>query len=398
MNIVCPYCFEKFASSEVLYRCSSTSSACPNEKDEAMDKFWGDSRPYKRLIRPKKGLFGGMPKSGKCTCGHVSYKTCCPLCHNELPREMAENGGVIISIIGARSSGKTNYITTLINELTHKGHALNIGIYPTVVGRDPKEQTEARYKDDFFNILYKNKRCPEQTDPNSERSKIPLIYKLFSTKVKKHAYLVLYDTAGENFEQVENISKKAIFLKNSDGIIMLMDTFCIDDVRDRLSAKLKLGNKETNYDEIIKTIIGYHDDRVSNADKVAFYKKPLALTFSKIDAVIVNDEEFMDASLPGFNINANSHYLDGTGYDLSELDSIDSGMQSGLISWGQKGSIDNINAPGHFNNKAKFFGISALGDMPTDQNTVKNIKPFRVLDPLIWILYRLNFPLPINKK
>jgi len=349
---------------------------------------------YKKVIRPKKSLFGGMPKSATCTCKHVSHKTICPDCHNELPREMVEKGGVIISIIGARSSGKTNYITTLVNELTHKGHHLNIGIYPTVVGRVPDEQTEARYKNDFFNILYKDKKCPLQTDPNSERSKIPLIYKLFSTKVNKHAYLVLYDTAGENFEQLDNIRKNAIFLKNSDGIIMLMDTFCIDDVRDRLSAKLNLGNKETDYDKIIKTIVGYFDEQ---PNKTEYYKKPLALTFSKIDAIIVNDEDFLDAQLPNFNINANSQYFEGNGYDLSEVDSIDVGMQSGLISWGQEGFIKNINAPGHFNGKAKFFGISALGAMPTAQNTVKNIKPFRVLDPLIWILHRLDFPLPILK-
>ena len=395
MKIVCPYCFNQFASSEVLFRCSSVSANCANVKDEAMDKFWGGrSIAYKRVLYPKKSLFGGVPKSAKCECGNVSHKTICPQCHNELPREMVEKGGVIISIIGARSSGKTNYITTLINELTHKGHYLNIGIYPTVVGRDSKEQTEARYKDDFFNILYKNKRCPEQTDPNSERSKIPLIYKLFSTKVNKHAYLVLYDTAGENFEKIENIREKAIFLKNSDGIIMLLDTFCIDDVRDRLNAKLKLGTKETNYSEIIRNIIAYFDEQPNKTD---YYKKPLALTFSKIDAIITNEDEFSDARLPNINMNANSQYLEGTGYELSEVESVDQGIIAGLESWGEKHFIDNINAPGHFNGKATFFGISALGAMPTNENTVKNIKPFRVLDPLIWILYRLNFPLPIKK-
>ena len=394
MKTVCPYCFNQFTSSEVLFRCSNTSVGCANVRDEAMDKFWGDTRPYKRVLYPKKSLLGGVPKSAVCECGNVSYKTICPQCHNELPREMVEKGGVIISIIGARSSGKTNYITTLINELTHKGHHLNIGIYPTVVGRDAKEQTEARYKDDFFNILYKNKRCPEQTDPNSERSKIPLIYKLFSTKVNKHAYLVLYDTAGENFEKIENIRGKAIFLKNSDGIIMLLDTFCIDDVRDRLNAKLKLGNKETDYNEIIKNIVAYFDEQPNKAD---YYKKPLALTFSKIDAIIANEDEFSDARLPNINMNANSQYLEGGSYELGEVESIDMGIKAGLESWGEKHFIDNINAPGHFNGKATFFGISALGNMPSPENTVKNIKPFRVLDPLIWILYRLNFPLPIKK-
>jgi len=204
----------------------------------------------------------------------------------------------------------------------------------------------------------------------------------------------LYDTAGENFEQLENIRKNAIFLQNSDGIIMLMDTFCIDDVRDRLNAKLKLGDKETDYDKIIKTIIGYFDEQ---PNKTEYYKKPLALTFSKIDAIIANEDEFMDARLPNINLNANSQFFNDNVYDTSDMESVDQGIRAGLEIWGEKQFVDNINAPGHFNGKAKFFGISALGDMPSAQNTVKNIKPFRVIDPLIWILYRLDFPLPIKK-
>jgi hypothetical protein len=175
---------------------------------------------------------------------------------------------------------------------------------------------------------------------------------------------------------------------------MLLDTFCIDDVRDRLSAKLKLDEKETNYNAIINTIVAYFDEQPNKTD---YYKKPLALTFSKIDAIVTNEDEFSDARLPNFNINANSQYFSDRAYDLGEVESIDMGIKAGLESWGERHFIDNINAPIHFDGKAKFFGISALGNMPTSENTVKNIKPFRVLDPLIWILYRLNFPLPIKK-
>jgi len=304
---------------------------------------------------------------------------------------MVENGGMIISIIGARNSGKTNYITTLINELTHKGHYANVGIYPTVVGRTPDEHTKARYKNDFFNVLYKNNTCPIKTEPTNERNKIPLMYKLFSTNLDKHIYLVLYDTAGENFEVKKNIEENAIFLKNSDAIIMLLDTFGINEVHHTLKSKLNLGNIETNFDTIINTIIAYFDEQTNRKD---FYKKPLALTFSKIDAIIEHDEKF--AHLPNFNTN--SQYFDGTGIDLSVIESIDMGMKECLREWGEGGFIQNINAPAHFNGKATLFGISALGKAPTTQNTVTSITPYRVLDPLIWILHQLKFPLPIKKR
>lgn len=363
-----------------------------------MNEFWGDRLMYKPVAQPKKSIgntFGKMPKSAVCnTCKRETTKTICPHCHNELPREMAENGGFIISIIGARSSGKTNYITTLINELKHKGHLIDIGIYETGVGRKPEEYTIARYEKDFYDILYKKQRCHAQNAVNDPRSKIPLIYKLFSTKKKEQAYLVFYDTAGENFTDTRAIAEKAKFLKNSDGIIFLLDTFCIPNVHERLKNKFKLGNIELKYDRILSNLLSYFDEQV---DKSKFYKKPLALTFSKIDALLNNEELFGDASLPGIRMNNNSQFLDNRGYSLEDVDSIDLGIKSGIDLWGENSFVSAIDSPVHFQGNSKYFGISALGDMP-ENGSVQHIKPYRVMDPLIWILYRLKFPLPIKNK
>jgi len=367
MKIVCPYCFEKFSPSEVLYRCTNVSASCTNEKDEAMNKFWGDSRLYKRIIRPKKSLFGGMPKSAKCSCGNESQNTVCPHCHNDLPREMVEKGGTIISIVGAWGSGKTTYITTLIYELTQKGHSLNIGALPTFVGISNDECTGVRYENDFFNILYKQKVCPGATKLDY-RCEIPLIYKLYSTAKDKHIYLVFHDKPGEYFHDTKKCKN---ILNNSDGIIMLMDIF----------------DEQAGHNNLIQNIISYFDEQPDN------YKKPFAIALSKIDAVISNN----NTPLPGISLNANSGYLDGGGYDVKEMESVDMSIRAGLESWGEKPLIDNINAQVRFNRKAKFFGISALGSSPNDRYEIEKIKPFRVLDPLIWILYSLKFPLLIKK-
>jgi Ni2+-binding GTPase involved in maturation of urease and hydrogenase len=364
-----------------------------------MKEFWKEQFKGNPVITPKNfigKLLNIMPKSAKCDkCSSETTKTICPHCHNELPREMVESGGLIISIIGARSSGKTNYITTLINELKHKGHLINLGIYDTGVGRKPEEYTTARYKTDFYEKLYKNKECHSQTAVDDKRSKIPLIYKLFSTNKKDQAYLVLYDTAGENFNDTKAIEKNVKFLKNSDGIILLLDTFCISNVHEKLQSKLRLDpiEKNSEYDSIINNVIKHFDDQLN---KKQFYAKPLALTFSKIDAIVKNEELFGDARLPNITMNANSQFLDGDGYSLDDMGSINQGIQDGLYSWDEGQFIESINSPTHFNKKATFFGISALGDMPVG-GTIKNLKPYRVMDPLIWILYKLNFPLLIKK-
>lgn len=397
-KVVCPYCFEIFKSNEVLFRCSNHSGSCPDIEDSQMKAFWGDGLNYKPVVSPQKTmsrvLFGKMPKSAMCgTCKRETTKTICPHCHNELPREMVETGGFIISIIGARSSGKTNYITILINELKNKGHLIDIGIYETGVGRKPEEYTIARYEKDFYDVLYKKQKCHAPTTVNDPRSKIPLIYKLFSTKKKEQAYLVFYDTAGENFTDNKAIAEKARFLKNSDGIIFLLDTFCVPSVHEKLKHRLKLDDIELKYDRILSNLLSYFDEQT---DKSKFYSKPIALTFSKIDALLKNDDLFSDASLPGIRISSNSQFLNSKGYSLDDVESIDLGIKSGLDSWGENSFVSIIDSPVHFKGNAKYFGVSAFGDMPAN-GSIQNINPYRVLDPLIWILNRLKFPLPIKR-
>ena len=40
----------------------------------------------------------------------------------------------------------------------------------------------------------------------------------------------------------------------------------------------------------------------------------------------------------------------------------------------------------------RYFGVSALGDTPTEDNRVseKGIQPYRVTDPFLWLLSRLG--------
>ena len=45
----------------------------------------------------------------------------------------------------------------------------------------------------------------------------------------------------------------------------------------------------------------------------------------------------------------------------------------------------------------KFFGFSALGKNPGLDNHITDIHPYRVLDPLVWILDQFKYPLLKNK-
>ena len=231
---------------------------------------------------------------------------------------------------------------------------------------------------------------PTQTKIEDRKSKIPLIYTITQKGVKNPLYLVFYDTAGENFNDPKNISKNVKFLDESDAVIFLLDTFSIPYIHEKLNIK---GDIELNYDVILNNII----DHFVNGDKKkkeAHFKKPMAFAFSKIDAILDHSEELADTAIPGMSLDQNSPYLDGGGIRLDDIDAVSDGIKSALRLWNEDGFVNN--AENNYKNM-KYFGFSALGKDPGNGNTVKDIKPYRVLDPLVWILDQFKYPLLKHK-
>jgi hypothetical protein len=42
------------------------------------------------------------------------------------------------------------------------------------------------------------------------------------------------------------------------------------------------------------------------------------------------------------------------------------------------------------------FAVSSLGCNPNADYTLDVVKPYRVLDPLIWVLYKMGFEFPVE--
>jgi hypothetical protein len=254
---------------------------------------------------------------------------------------------------------------------------------------DPQYNTQQRYERDFFDILYRKKKCPPQTDINAKESRIPLIYELSNPK-RQSIYLVFYDTAGENFANIKNIAGNVKFLNESDAVIFLLDTFEVPYVHSKLGLK---GDINLRYNIIVDNVLSHFkegDPKIRDAH----FKKPMALVFSKIDAILSNEEKFEDTSIAGMSIANNSNFLDGSPVSLADFDSISASLQGALSVWDENNFINNIR--NNYKN-AKFFGISALGGQPDASNNISLIKPYRVLDPLVWILHEFGYSLPIKK-
>lgn len=410
-NFICPFCYEGFSRGEIEFRCENSQSANCRENDAKLAAYFGSGNLTAGRVIPNKTLAGALQKRsfgsllGKMTrlvsvpeqircdqCNYPSRKKICPHCHNELPSLFHQADSHIISVIGARDSGKTHYITVLINELLQKGHTLDIQTIPQDVGEDRAQITSKRYAEYYKKPLLGRKEQLGQTQKNA-KDLYPLIYQISSGQKQfgkiKALYLVFYDTAGENFNDKEELKKLANYLINSSGIIFLLDTFRISRINETLTKK---GLGITNVDTSFRDVFGQMHQLLQQFGKLKINTKsdvPIALTFSKIDEVISNN--LLEDDIQEFTLRKESSYLRTRLYSEEEINEVCYDMRSLLSQWGEEGFISDVERSF---SKTGYFGVSALGATPVGGMLKGDIRPHRVMDPLLWILDNLDFALP----
>lgn len=431
-EILCPYCFRKFPTRKAQYQCTNNEKkyekgnletieneaedeldfsstelsfddehptsarqengwtrACPKDQDEKYINHWQSGVVEINHIFSHKWFWGGPPKSAKCDrCGMESSRFVCPYCHNWLPTEMIANGSQIISVIGAQSSGKTTYITALFDELRKYGYKMRLTISPKDESpRDDYRTTVKiqRLRASLFDDLQQLDKTPAGEKP------IPLIFELTQSKDinkpskgDKHIYLVFYDTAGESFENQEEILRTATYLQESTAVILLLDPFSIKALRqDIIDAGYNEGDMKSNPAQVVSSLLSYAKSDPKRLAKLK--KKPIAVTFSKIDAVVNGLEAAGNSyGIQGIDLKRNSSFLKTGVLDMNITDQISEGLISVCRErWDLAGLVSDIFTT--FEN-THFFGVSSLGG---DLRDLDKVRPYRVLDPLIWLLTQL---------
>jgi GTPase SAR1 family protein len=289
----------------------------------------------------------------------------------------------IIALIGAKESGKSNYISVLINELKTKIAAQFGASFSEV-----DDQTMERYNRDFRRYTYVERVAITTTrsanaDPNV---RTPLIYRLDMEKDNligsniQTTYVVFFDTAGEDLVSGENMERVTKYIAKAQGIIFLIDPLQILSLQDLLRQKnIRLPVENTDPQSImIRTANLIRDEHRMPLNKKI--KTPIAFTFSKIDAVL----PLMDPSTP-VRLDPEHYGF----FDLEDFERVNTSMCTYLDKWVGPGF--NMFPKLHFENYA-YFGLSALGSAPDpDTNEiVKGVVPHRIADPFLWILYQLK--------
>ncbi|MGW4232076.1 hypothetical protein ACWEF9_22730 [Streptomyces sp. NPDC004980] len=381
-RLTCPYCYENFAPREIRFRCNSrlsrTGKQCQNRRDEVLDQRMGPRRSHD--LGPDFAADGRKPTAVCPDCdGSTTYRIC-PVCHSGLPVQFGMVDNRLIAMVGAKATGKTVYMTVLLHEMRNRvGEAFGAAL----TGLD--DATMRRYSSDYEDRLYRdNQMFPgTQTASTSLNRVDPLVFRfglrrrtLFGDR-PQHSVLSFFDTAGEDFSSRESVELNTRYLTGADGIVLLLDPLQMPGARDGALPGTPLPGAE-GLDSPINVL-----SRVTNlllaprsgrsAQKI---DTPIAVVFSKMDAFW----HLLEPSSPLRD------YAPARGrFDVSDSLSVHEEVRRLLKDWDGV-PIDHL-LDNHYS-RYRYFGVSSLGRNPTSDARVAptGIQPYRVADPLLWLL------------
>jgi hypothetical protein len=371
---LCPFCFAHFSRNDVKFRCAN--ARCTQEKDEGLEEYQGITTPM-NIVFPHGER--ALPREAECPkCSKPTTNYVCPKCHFDLLPEIGKTDERIVAVIGGRSTGKSNYIATLVRQLkTEISTTFDTG---TIARGD---MTNDRYNK-YFQPLFTDKKVLPPTPPGDPQTKIPMVYRVkFNKHRNRAATLVFFDTAGEDMRSLDAMSKEAKYITMSHGLIFLLDPLQIPAVRALLPPDVLRGaGSGTTPDDIVANLVGLFekDPTWRRSPKI---KTPVAFTLSKIDALL-NVDGIIDPGSPLRRAGGHAGYLNN-----ADVEAINAEIESHLYRWMNDGAFKQL-IGSHFEDYC-FFGMSALGRSPNADGTLDSIEPLRVADPMLWLFKKYGF-------
>jgi len=384
-RLVCPYCFECLAANRLAFRCINSHSPGCQEEDALLARYERLSHPNRlpRVFAAPQRVFGPLCSTAVCSCGTTSNRLVCPMCHNDLPSQFGSYDSFMIATIGAKDVGKSHYIAVLIEEMTHRvGGRFNASLSAL------DERTIRRYRNDFHRYVYTNRELIPETLSAATRAsstRYPLIYR-FSLmrrgllgKQFKATSLVFFDTAGEDLDSCDKMSLETRYIANSNGLLFLLDPLQIPAVRHRLGGRVELPGEYSDPLEIVTRVARLVRD-FQGLSPTQPIRIPVALAFTKVDAV----RDLFDPGSPVHRApEPHPHF------DLEAAERMSASVRAHLEDWTGSDALHSFIT--HNFERFHYFAISSLGSSPAaDKRLPGGAAPFRVEEPLLWILSLLK--------
>ena len=367
----CPHCFRRLPVSVEKLSCVGE---CRKETPGELVAINGG------IDVPVKPMFD--VSQGSCpTCRCPSSVEACPTCRGAVPpnwRQQPAPAVTCVAMAGARTSGKSIYLGVLVRQLElfveeRLGSVLN-----------PLGDTEQSYQERFGDAIFGQRQILPATIEAAQNpaSGEPLIYE-FKTEDGRSHILVLRDVAGEDLEDLKNRKRRLTFLTRADAVVLLLDPLTISEIRGVLQGTIQMGELGGDGVEVLRGLL----DFMRETEDRPKASTPIAVTLSKFDTLqALRDTNSPLTPLmtrPGSPLQRDpsmrTKNYDATDSALLQLE-IDSLLQSLM---GQK--LRNVLRQSA--DVFHYFVVSTLGADPEgDALNEVGIAPYRVLDPMKWIL------------
>lgn len=390
-TVACPYCYNKINQARLAYLCLGRgvpggTTRCAKAVDPTRSQMTNVSVPsYPCFTLETKGPLGS-PRQAPCpTCGGVTGVRACPLCHTPLSATFAESRSPLVGMVGGKGAGKTIYMAVLHHELrtaVRRRFQADIRMTGDQQGGagSPRQWLERNEEQ-----LFIDGKLFDQTASAVAGMRAPVVIEWRQPKRRlgmqtfDTTVLSFYDAAGEDLTNQDRVHTQA-YLGVAGGLILLLDPWQLPGARARIDVP----------DAAIRgaapplEVLGMITDMLRTTHQVKTRRKvtvPLAVVFAKMDAF--------------FPVLGSNHPLltkppTRPGYDEATGQSTHEHVRAMLHEYG----ADDIDA--HLDlhySSYRYFAVSALGAPPDYAAEVVDaggVQPFRVEEPLLWLLHRFG--------
>lgn len=390
--IKCPFCFKKFKTDQVFFRASHAEEGDP-EYEKIVDELLNEyNRKTGKSALPEINSViktQDIPEKNKTRVDGVlieikdkydisTSERICPYCHNELPITAGRGPSKVISVVGASQVGKSVYMTALLYVL-EKYTCERIDASLIAGSSEYNDEIRENQEKIFDNNI--------MLDPTPKQYVEPLIANMkFKNDKIPPLTLIFYDVPGEGMTDKSYIEKHGDHIKNSDGIIFLVDPLQMRALRKKISLMNKevKGDFTEKYQEPKDIIVYFFENFISKQshEKTSI---PTAVVVTKSDMLKnLRDEEYISE-----NSNIFRNYNHEKFFNLNEFENINGEVMKFL----EKADAPFKGAMDACFKTTGYFAVSSLGYNPQNLKIDENvgIEHIRVDEPFLWLLYEMNY-------
>lgn len=389
-TVACPFCYNKISQSRLAYRCMGRgapggSQKCTKRENETRKQVLDVTElAFPTFEVATTGLFG-TPVQAPCqVCGGVTARRACPVCHSPLSATFRTSRSPLVGVVGGKGSGKSVYLSVLYHELrtsVRRRFQADIGLAGDTQGGLGSAQD---WLQNYEDALFERGRLFAQTPSAAGGNRAPVVVewrqprRVLGRHTLATTVLSFYDAAGEDLTTEEKVHDQA-YIGVANGLILLLDPWQLRHAASRIDVPADVVTGAEPPLQVLRRVTELLRNSHPRAGKRL--KVPLAVVFAKMDAffpVLGAHHPLMSrpAALPGYDevTGLDTHEHVKALLDEYGADDIDTFLQAGYTDF-------------------RYFAVSALGAAPdyvAKTLAGGGVAPFRVEEPLLWLLHRLG--------